>query len=181
MANLYTLWWKKNAFKVIVFCSLCILVVAMAIQYNKAEEGSWSDTYFYDPTPMTVHKNKRSFPTESAGEKEARAVLERIFKRPFVKKRPLFLMNEITGKPLEIDCMNDELKLGVEYNGRQHYQFVPGMHKNYDAFRNQQYRDDIKRRLCKENGYTLIEIPYTIPNEKIENFLRTQLTYHRLI
>ncbi|NQZ58906.1 MAG: carbohydrate-binding protein [Lentisphaeraceae bacterium] len=53
------------------------------------------------------------------------------------------MRNPVTGGShnLEIDCYNDELRIGVEYQGRQHYSFNPRFHKNKEAFRNQQYRD----------------------------------------
>ncbi len=33
---------------------------------------------------------------------------------------------------------------------------------NKEAFRNQQYRDELKRRMCDDNNVTLIEVPYTV-------------------
>ena len=73
---------------------------------------------------MNTKKKKRG---DSKGEIECRTVLENIFKRPFRKKRPSFLENKAlnNGLNLEIDCYNEELKLGCEYNGRQHYKFTP--------------------------------------------------------
>ncbi len=46
--------------------------------------------------------------------------------------------------------------------GAQHYKFIPHFHKNKEAFRNQQYRDELKRRMCDDNNVTLIEVPYTV-------------------
>jgi hypothetical protein len=76
---------------------------------------------------------------------------------------------------LEIDCYSPKLKLGVEYNGIQHYKFTPHFHKNHEAFRNQQYRDELKRRMCNENNVTLIEVPYTVKNKDIPAFLFEKL------
>lgn len=58
---------------------------------------------------------------ESKGENISTYVLEKIFKKPFLNCRPNFLNNDVTGRNLEIDCYNDELQLGVEYSGIQHY------------------------------------------------------------
>ena len=49
------------------------------------------------------------------------------------------------------DIFNDELQLGIEYNGRQHYEFTPYFHKNEQAFLDQKYRDELKYKRCKEN------------------------------
>ncbi len=111
---------------------------------------------------------------ESKGETVSRKAAEKIFNKKFIKVRPDFLKNAVTGHNLEIDIYNDELKLGIEYSGRQHYAFVPFFHKNKDAFQNQQYRDEIKRMKCSSNGVKLIEIPYTVPVEDIESFIRVE-------
>jgi len=63
----------------------------------------------------------------------------------------------------------------VEYNCIQHYKYVPFFHKTKDSFYNQKYRDDMKRRLCRENGITLIEVPYTVKFEHIRGFLIAEL------
>ena len=66
---------------------------------------------------------------------------------------------------------NDELKLGIEYSGAQHYNYIPFFHKNYEMFQTQKYRDEIKRMLCVNNGIKLIEIPYTVKLRDMETFL----------
>ena len=65
--------------------------------------------------------------------------------------------NEVTGGSynLEIDCYNHELRLGVEYDGAQHYKYNPYFHKNKEAFYNQKYRDKLKEYMCKENNIVL--------------------------
>ena len=61
---------------------------------------------------------------------------------------------------------NKDLKLAFEYNGRQHYKFIPFFHKTYSEFLNLQENDRIKKKLCKKNGITLIIIPYTVKDLK---------------
>ncbi len=113
-------------------------------------------------------------PKESKGERASRAAAERIFGKPFTKIRPDFLRNDVTHHNLELDVYNEELQLAIEYSGRQHYEFVPFFHKNYEAFLNQKYRDEMKKTKCKENGVKLIEIPYTVKLEDIESFIRIE-------
>jgi hypothetical protein len=161
-------YWKKHKFKIIVLIS--IITIILMYFYNDRKKGTWSLEYSYNPVTK-----RTKFVKESKGEKECRRVMEKIFERPFPNHRPLFLTNVVTGKPLEIDCCNLDLKLGVEYDGIGHAQYTPGMHKNFEAFRIQQYRDEMKNKLCKENGFTLIRVPHTIPIESIENYLIEEL------
>ena len=113
-------------------------------------------------------------PKESKGERASHVAAERIFSKPFIKVRPDFLRNVVTNHNLELDVYNEELKLAIEYSGRQHYEFVPFFHKNYEAFLNQKYRDEMKKNKCKEQGIHLIEIPYTVKIEDIESFIRIE-------
>lgn len=174
---------KQNKFKIAVASSLLFIVVLWL--FNDDDEGSYSMVYYYNPEdvkPKTTQKKTPAFVKESRGEKECRRVAEMIFKRPFPNTRPLFLLNNVTGKELEIDCYNEELKLGIEYNGVQHYKYVPGMHpKGYEQFRNMQYRDEIKKNICEKNNFTLIVVPYTIPVENIQKYIVDQLKMHGVI
>ena len=160
--------WNKHKFKIIVILSITVILI-LAIK-NDPSNGTYKLEYSYNPDTK-----KARFVKESKGEAECRRVMESIFMRPFPNRRPLFLLNAVTGKPLEIDCCNTDMQLGVEYNGRQHYQYTKGMHKNYEAFRLQQYRDEMKKRLCEQNDFTLITVSYKIPVESIENYLKEEL------
>ena len=70
---------------------------------------------------------------------------------------------------------NKDLMVACEYNGQQHYNYVPFFHRTKDAFYNQQYRDKQKREVCKKLGIFLIEVPYTIQENSIENFIKKEL------
>lgn len=169
---------KENAFLILGLLSLGFLLVYGIIQNIKGVKGTWSDKITSQPAPKL--ERKEGF--ESRGEKRTREFLESYFGRPFTKARPDFLNNDVTGGRynMEIDCFNEELKLGVEYNGQQHYNYIPYFHATKDAFYNQKYRDKLKKIYCMERGITLIEIPYTQLNN-LEAWLKTALEEHGFI
>ena len=39
----------------------------------------------------------------------------------------------------------------------------------------------MKRRICKENGIVLIEVPYTVKIENIANYIKNQLVKHEYL
>lgn len=147
-----------------------LIVIALVLNRFKGKASKPEDIEPY----MTLALTPLPESGDSKGETVCRNFLTHMFKVPFEKARPNFLKNPITAVCLEIDCFNEDLCLGVEYNGRQHYQYTPHFHKNYESFRLQQYRDEIKRRLCKDNGITLVEVPYTVRN--IPKYLHSKLT-----
>ena len=78
----------------------------------------------------------------------------------FIKKRPDWLKNT-SGRNLELDYYCEELKLALEYNGLQHYEYNTYFHKgNIENFHKQQERDEFKKKRCEEEGVYLIIIPY---------------------
>lgn len=118
----------------------------------------------------------------SKGEKICKEFLEFTFNKKFEKVRPDFLRNPVTGYSLELDLYNPELKLAVEYNGKQHYHYNSMMHQSSrDRFQNQQYKDIMKKDMCKKNDITLIVVPYTVSEDKIPEFLYEQLRQHGLL
>jgi hypothetical protein len=175
---------KENLFGIICALSISFIIIVGLYQIFSKKEGSYSKNYFFDTglgkkKNSYVENNSNSINKvgESKGEIECRRVLQKIFNRPFNKERPSFLNNSVTGGSynLELDCFDRDLGLAVEYNGRQHMEYIPFFHKNKEAFYNQKYRDELKRRMCKDNGIILIEVPYTVKNENIESFLINEL------
>lgn len=167
--------WEKYGFEILVYGSLFLIFIYALLRIGK--EGSWNSVSnvvlkngFKNNSPSLTHDK-----SSSSGEAECKRVLEKYFNKPFHKYRPNFLNNPITDNNLELDCYNEEVGLAVEYNGAQHYKYTPYFHKSKEAFHNQQYRDYIKRDLCKKNGIRLIEVPYTVKVHDIENYILGKL------
>lgn len=184
------LFYNEYGFKILVYGA--IFIIAIIFVYNRlySQRGSFVDysNYMLDlfnkPVGLPTYTDDddddanrgATRRTTSRGEIECKRSIENITGKPFEKRRPSFLRNHITDANLELDCYNEELKLAVEYNGEQHYKFVPYFHRTRDAFYNTKYRDDIKRQLCAKNGIRLIVVPYTVDIDDITNFLSQQLT-----
>lgn len=87
----------------------------------------------------------------------------------FKKVRPDWLRNTLhgTGRCLELDGFCPELRLALEYNGRQHYEWPNFTGMTQEEFIRQQERDQFKAHTCIKNNVCLIRIPYTVPLERI--------------
>lgn len=168
--------WNDHGFEILLV--LCLVFICIYALTRIGKKGTWTTTYSYSPQGVfRSYLPQRGPPKESRGEKECRRVLQKIFKKPFNKCRPNFLNNPVTGGRfnLELDCYEESLRLACEYNGVQHYKYIPYFHKNKEAFLNQKYRDDMKRRICQENKINLIEVPNTVALDDIESFIRQKL------
>jgi hypothetical protein len=124
------------------------------------------------PVKTFVKENNRF---SSKGQKLCREIMEEIYGKSFGCARPSWLKNPETGGILEIDCYNDQLKIGVEYNGIQHYVYPNVYHKSLVEFKNQVRRDQYKLKKCEENGVYLITVPYNIPHSKIREYIMEHL------
>lgn len=115
--------------------------------------------------------NKKRNKSESIGERICRQSLEKIYGKEFPNKRPDFLKNPETGYNLELDGYNEELQIGFEYNGIQHYIFPNWIHKSNEEFLNQVRRDIYKLEACDRAGIYIITIPYEIPHNMIYDYI----------
>lgn len=91
----------------------------------------------------------------SKSEEICRTTFEQLFGVEFVKVRPKWLRNS-RGRQMEIDGYNKELRIGFEYQGIQHFS-----KQIYGGSLEQRVLDDeLKAKLCKENGIYLFIIDY---------------------
>lgn len=110
-----------------------------------------------------------------------RTALEFLTGRSFVKVRPSWLRNPLTGRCLEIDAWNAELQLACEFQGYQHSVFPNCFHKSYDEFERQQQRDKFKAKTLSAMGIRLLEVPHTVVASEIPSFLAMHLSEWNLL
>lgn len=70
-----------------------------------------------------------------------------------------FLMSP-KGRPMQYDIYYPDLKLAFEYQGKQHYRYSSYFFKDKKQFKYLQKCDQLKKKLSKELGITLIVIDY---------------------
>ena len=119
--------------------------------------------------------NVPPFTIISRGEAECKRSLEEMFKKEFKKVRPKFLKNPNTNRCLELDCYNEDLKLAIEYQGEQHYNWPNRTCQTFNDFRRQLWRDDFKVETCENNNIYLIRVSYETPITKIKKFIYERL------
>jgi len=176
-------WWHIF-FNVHVFVILLIAIFAFYIIKNpkpKQDEivGSFNqiilDTFNEKIELFPSKKFSLRKPCEKKNETRCREIMETLTGKPFVSIRPEWLKNPATGRNLELDGYNEELKLAFEYDGNQHSSFNPHFHKTPQDFVDQGKRDLIKDKLCKERGVTLIRIPSFVAFDDLERYIGVKL------
>lgn len=121
----------------------------------KCERG-----HVWETTPRLVQYGSWCPHCPRKNETYCKLVFEKLFDREFLKRRPDWLINPLTGTPMELDGYCEYESLAFEYNGEQHYKYIEFYHNDYDDFLKQQMRDKAKVDLCDRNVINLIVIPY---------------------
>jgi hypothetical protein len=123
--------------------------------------------------PPAVEWGKGKKP--SKGEARCKEIVHKIWpNHKFITVRPPWLRNpKPRGRNLELDMYNEELGIAVERHGEQHYMYVPHFHRGgYSDFIAQVERDNIKLDLCDKVGVWVITVPYDVPDNMIERYIR---------
>lgn len=122
-----------------------------------------------------VKHNKSWCPICGAGvsERICRAIFEKLFETAFPKARPSWLRNT-RGNWMELDGYAEELGVAFEYHGVQHFKEIEFFHATEDAFNLRQQDDQWRAALCLVHGIALVEVPYTVPHDEIESFVRAE-------
>jgi len=106
-------------------------------------------------------------------ERICRRFFEKVFKRPFPKSYPEWLINE-NGNQMELDGYNKDLGLAFEYQGIQHRK--KAFNKTDEEVQNIQREDALKLKLCKENSVILLQIPddEIVPYNKMQEYIENE-------
>ena len=109
----------------------------------------------------------------SKSEELARTTFEQLFGGEFRKRRPRWLKNS-RGRQMELDGYEEPLALAFEYQGRQHFEAI-GIYGKGQNVKQRAADDAMKRRLCDENGVTLIELRWDQKYTDFPKIIRSQL------
>jgi hypothetical protein len=125
----------------------------------------------YDPCMEEIQKK------QSIGEQLCMTIIKELYpNNKFIKMRPDWLKNPNTGWNMELNIYCDELKIAIEYNGKQHYEYVEYFHRNEINFNKQRERDVLKNELCEKNDIKLITVPHTCNTyEKIKECISNNI------
>jgi hypothetical protein len=114
-------------------------------------------------------------------ESVCKEILESLFPgHSFDKVRLSDFKNPETGRSLELDLYNADLKIALEYNGPQHYMKFPKYHKKDDDFEKQKTRDLFKEEYCRIYNITLIEIPNLSKHSDIKDYIEKFLKVNNI-
>lgn len=103
--------------------------------------------------PLTIKATKVS-------ESQVRGYFEALLGHTFPTTRPDWLTSKTTGAKLELDGYCPELQLAFEYQGEYHY-FPVLPHNKDKSVADIQQNDAYKAAVCKRQGVSLIQVPYT--------------------
>lgn len=108
-----------------------------------------------------VYKRSKRIPSRSKNEALMQKLLNEILpEAEYIDNGYYSWLLSPKQSPMQIDRLYPRLKLGFEYDGRQHYEYNAYMHKNKEAFEYLQQCDKLKTKLLEDLGYTLIRIRY---------------------
>lgn len=133
-----------------------------------------SDGHIWESTPSNIRGG--SWCPDCHGysnEKKCRLIFRELFGKDFPKNR------KILGEKLELDGYNKELNLAFEYQGKQHYEYIPYFHQNSEEkFKERIEVDRKKAQLCNEKGINLIVIPYFMNKSDRDfiDFIKNEIT-----
>lgn len=94
--------------------------------------------------------------TNNKSENRTREMLEYLLGYKFEKSYPEWLINDLTERQMELDGFNVANKIAFEFQGEQHYKLCGWNNEN--SLKELQYRDELKKKLCKDNNVILLII-----------------------
>lgn len=139
-----------------------------------------------DTTTIDNFLNKTILPcpecnSKSIGELTIRRVLNSYFPIDEILYQYRLSVNKLSLckiKTLIPDFYIKSIQAFIEFDGEQHYRFIPYFHRQYQNFVDQVNRDNYLIKYCREHYIKLLRIPYCDIN-RIEDILKAFLTEGR--
>lgn len=153
---------------ILIFVTLVFIYFLIKVKLNQKRKKLKFEGVNIDNVSF---KKRKIRSTESKGETRCRMVFQRIFNKPFLKDRPDFLKNPLTGKNLELDGVNYTIKhprgvgIAFEHDGEGHFHYNKYFHTDKNDFIYQAKKDSYKDTVCKNKGILLIRIPYYVSQD----------------
>lgn len=109
---------------------------------------------------MADKKNYKPAKLNTSGEMVMFRVLDKIISYPYINNGYYSFLKSPRGGIMSFDRYYPDLKLAFEFQGQNHYEYIPFLHKNKEEFEYYQECDRLKRQICMEQGITLVEVKY---------------------
>lgn len=169
-----------NNFYIKLLLIVFLVFLIVYIVYRSKSCGTYRLDYDFS---QFLNKDRPTLPARGGRpgsskkhENRCREILENIFyPHLFPSVRPNFLKNPKTGRNLEIDCYNDLLRVGLEYQGVQHRKYTEWYHRSIDDFEKQVKRDLFKKKRLEKENIFMIYVPDTINYKDLEKYIRKKL------
>jgi len=81
---------------------------------------------------------------------------------PYWKRHVVYEEFPVVGTKMTLDFVNLTLRVAIEVQGKQHFEYTPYFHKSRLDFGEQIERDSMKQEWCELNNIKLIEV---FPND----------------
>lgn len=94
----------------------------------------------------------------SQEENEVVTIIASILKEKPERAKTFSWLKSNADRNMYLDAYFPKTNIAIEYDGKQHREFVPHYHKNLKQFEQSRKRDERKEKLCKKNGIILIRI-----------------------
>lgn len=103
---------------------------------------------------------------DSSGAKQLYKILCSMFGKDNITKEyhEPWLRNPKTNRIMYVDFLIKNVNIAIEYDGKQHYEYIEFIHKKFKNFYNQVYRDRIKEKILDKHDIKVIRFRY---DEKI--------------
>lgn len=127
--------------------------------------------FVWSTTPAHILYNSTGCPKCAKKQSKKSKIIEKQLDiLNIIYEKEKFLKNSL--QRFDFYCIYNNQQYAIEYNGEQHYKYIPFFHgHDIQNFIQYQERDKKKQKYCSEHGIKLIIIPYTFTDNEIKAYI----------